>query len=75
VSNEESFFKLVRAGFRARRKQITNSLSQGLGVRNTEVLPLLEAANILASRRAETLNVDEWARLWQVFVQAGKLPA
>jgi len=30
-------------------------------------LPLLERANIVSRRRAETLTLEEWARLWQVF--------
>ena len=65
--DEESFFDLVRAGFTAPRKQIANSLAQGLGLPKTEVLPLLERANIASQRRAETLTLGEWAGLWQVF--------
>ena len=73
VSNERSFFELVRAGFSASRKQIANSLAQGLGLPKPETLSLLEAASIAPQRRAETLTIDEWARLWQVCTQAGKL--
>jgi 16S rRNA (adenine1518-N6/adenine1519-N6)-dimethyltransferase len=72
VTDEPSFFKLVRAGFTASRKQITNSLAQGLGLTKTEVLPLLKAANIVQQRRAETLTLIEWAQLWQVYNQAGR---
>ncbi|MFC1937181.1 16S rRNA (adenine(1518)-N(6)/adenine(1519)-N(6))-dimethyltransferase RsmA [Chloroflexota bacterium] len=66
--DEKSFFKLVRAGFTASRKQIGNSLAQGLGVSKAEVLPLLEKTNIEAKRRAETLTLDEWARLWRAYI-------
>jgi len=72
VTNKESFFELVRAGFSASRKQIGNSLAQGLGLAKSEVLPLLEAASIVPQRRAETLTLDEWARLWRVCTQAGR---
>ena len=72
VTDESSFFKLVRAGFSASRKQIVNSLTQGLGLPKAEVLPLLEKVDIVPQRRAETLTLDEWARLWQVFIQAGE---
>jgi len=72
VTDESSFFKLVRAGFTASRKQICNSLAQGLGLPKAEVLPLLEKAGIVPRRRAETLSLDEWARLWQVFIKQGK---
>jgi 16S rRNA (adenine1518-N6/adenine1519-N6)-dimethyltransferase len=67
VSDEGSFFDLVRAGFVAPRKQMANSLAQGLGRAKTEVLPLLERADIASQRRAETLTLEEWARLWRIF--------
>ena len=62
----ESFFELVRAGFNVPRKQICNSLAQGLGLPKAEVLSLLVKADIVSQRRAETLTLAEWARLWQV---------
>jgi 16S rRNA (adenine1518-N6/adenine1519-N6)-dimethyltransferase len=65
--DEGSFFKLVRAGFAAPRKQIANSLAQGLGRAKAEVLPLLEEAGIAWQRRAETLSLEEWAKLWRLF--------
>jgi len=67
VSDERSFFELVRAGFSASRKQIGNSLTQGLRLPKAQALSLLEKASIAPQRRAETLTLDEWARLWQVF--------
>lgn len=73
VTNESSFFELVRAGFSAARKQIANSLVQGLGLAKEDVLSLLEEAGIAAQRRAETLTIEEWARLWQVGTRAGRL--
>lgn len=65
--DETSFFALVRAGFSAPRKQILNSLAQGQGMAKTEALSLLESAGIDAKRRAETLTLEEWGRLWKVF--------
>ena len=69
VTDESSFFDLVRAGFSASRKQIVNSLAQGLVLPKAEVLPLLEKAGVVPQRRAETLTLDEWAQLWQIFNQ------
>jgi len=71
VADEKSFFKLVRAGFTASRKQLVNSLAQGLDMPKTEVLSLLAKANIIPQRRAETLTLEEWGVLWRVF-KAGK---
>jgi 16S rRNA (adenine1518-N6/adenine1519-N6)-dimethyltransferase len=63
--DEASFFELVRAGFSTPRKQIANSLAQGLGVLKSDALSLLEAAGIVSQRRAETLTLEEWARLFK----------
>ena len=72
VTSKEGFFRLVRAGFSAPRKQVGNSLAQGLGLSKAEVLSLLGKASIMSQRRAETLTLDEWAKLWQVFTQVNK---
>jgi 16S rRNA (adenine1518-N6/adenine1519-N6)-dimethyltransferase len=69
VADVDGFFNLVRVGFSAARKQLVNSLSQGLKLPKTEVLPLLQEAKIASQRRAETLTLEEWAELWQVFTQ------
>jgi 16S rRNA (adenine1518-N6/adenine1519-N6)-dimethyltransferase len=60
----DSFFRLVQAGFSERRKQLHNSLAHGLHRKNADVQPWLLAANIDPSRRAETLSIDDWLRLW-----------
>jgi len=60
----DSFFRLVQAGFSARRKQLHNSLTHGLHRKDMEVRATLQAANIDPSRRAETLSIEDWLRLW-----------
>jgi len=72
VTDAKSFFELVRAGFSTPRKQIVNSLAQGLKLPKAEVLSLLVKAQIAQQRRAETLNLDEWAQLWQVFMRVNE---
>ncbi len=69
VADEKSFFDLVRAGFTASRKQLANSLAQGLGLPKAEMLPLLEKSGIAPQRRAETLTLEEWVQLWRVFTR------
>jgi 16S rRNA (adenine1518-N6/adenine1519-N6)-dimethyltransferase len=71
VTDKDGFFSLVRAGFSAARKQLANSLAQGLGLAKTEILPLLGEVGIAPERRAETLTLEEWAELWRVFAQLG----
>ncbi len=60
----DGFFRVVQAGFSARRKQVHNSLTHGLHRKNEEIRAWLEVAGIEASRRAETLSIEEWLRLW-----------
>jgi 16S rRNA (adenine1518-N6/adenine1519-N6)-dimethyltransferase len=73
VSSESRFFEVVRAGFCAARKQIANSLAQGLDINKVEVLSLLEKANLRPQRRAEELSLEEWALLERTISQAGLL--
>ncbi len=63
VCSEERFFRLVRAGFSARRKQLRNALSRGLDLPAAEVERLLAHAGIDPKRRAETLSLTEWGVL------------
>ena len=64
-SERDSFFRVVQAGFSERRKQLHNSLTHGLHRKNEEIRALLTAAHIDITRRAETLSIEEWLRLWR----------
>lgn len=66
----DRFFKVVQAGFSERRKQLHNSLTHGLHYKNELVRTWLEEVGIAASRRAETLSIEEWIALWRVIDQA-----
>jgi len=68
---ETKFFAVVRAGFSAPRKQLHNALAQGLGISPLEAAHLLERAMINPQRRAETLNLQEWARTCEIVVSHG----
>ncbi len=63
VPSARAFFETVRAGFSAPRKQLRNSLAQGLAVGTQEAADLLQRAEIDPKRRAETLSIEEWGRL------------
>ena len=63
VSDPARFFEVVRAGFSAPRKQLRNSLAQGLKIPPHDAEELLGKAGIDPKRRAETLSLQEWARL------------
>jgi len=61
--DEAAFFHLVRAGFSQKRKKLRNSLSAGLARPVAQVEQALRQADISPSRRAQTLSLEEWARL------------
>jgi 16S rRNA (adenine1518-N6/adenine1519-N6)-dimethyltransferase len=69
-----SFFTLVRAGFSAARKQIANPLAHSLGRSKDEVLVMLAGAGIDPHRRAETLSIEEWGRLWKEYARGAVIP-
>ena len=64
---ESGFFSLVRAGFSGKRKTLRNALQKGLSLPKGEAEKLLAEAGISPERRAETLSVEEWLRLWEKF--------
>lgn len=64
------FFRIVQAGFSERRKQLHNALTHGLHCKNEDVRTWLTNAQIDASRRAETLSIEEWTHLWAVIEHA-----
>jgi 16S rRNA (adenine1518-N6/adenine1519-N6)-dimethyltransferase len=71
VASTREFFRVVRAGFCAARKQIVNSLGQGLEIQRVEALSLLEKSGVDPRRRAETLDLEEWASLARAWTEAG----
>jgi len=61
VSDEQLFEKVIRAAFSSRRKMIGNSLRSILPKQSVE--RVLESSGIDKSRRAETLNIEEFGKL------------
>jgi 16S rRNA (adenine1518-N6/adenine1519-N6)-dimethyltransferase len=72
VTSEKNFFRIVRAGFCATRKQLANSLAQGLAIPKSEVISLLLKAGIASQKRPETLTIEEWARLENIFAEVDR---
>lgn len=64
-----TFFRVARAGFSQKRKQLKNSLAGGLSLDIATATTLIETAGIDPRRRPETLSLEEWARLAQVYAQ------
>ncbi len=61
--DQRDFFRIVKAGFSAKRKKLRSSLSGGLGIDKGSVEDLLKNANISPDARAEDLAIEDWKRL------------
>jgi 16S rRNA (adenine1518-N6/adenine1519-N6)-dimethyltransferase len=63
VEDIEHFFRVVKAGFSQKRKQLKNTLAGGLHRPVAEVVAAMEKAGLDPTRRAQTLSLEEWGRL------------
>ncbi len=63
VEDTAAFFRVVRAGFAQRRKQLRNSLAAGLRQSPDEVAAKLRKVGVDPRRRAQTLSLEEWAKV------------
>jgi 16S rRNA (adenine1518-N6/adenine1519-N6)-dimethyltransferase len=67
VPDVATFFKVVRAGFSGRRKQLANALASGLGITKAQAQALLNAAAIPAAARAQDLSLAQWSDLTRAY--------
>lgn len=65
-NEEKKFFRVVKAGFSAKRKKLRSSLSGGLGISKEETERLLAGAGIDPNTRAEDLGLADWKKLTEI---------
>lgn len=70
VRDEEFFFRCIKAGFTQRRKTLANSLMNLGDFSKEQIEKALTDANIEASRRAESLTMEEFAVLSDKILEA-----
>ena len=63
ISDEKFIFRVVKAAIGQRRKTASNSRSAGLGIPKDKINAAIEAAGLPASVRAESLGMENLARL------------
>lgn len=61
--DERAFFRVVKAGFIAKRKKLRSSIAAGLALSKPDAEALLRHADIDPDLRAEDLSIDDWLRL------------
>lgn len=65
--SEREFFRIIKAGFAAKRKKITKSLSANLAISKERTAEILEKCEISPDLRAQDLNIEEWLKISKVF--------
>lgn len=65
--SEREFFRIVKAGFAAKRKKISKSLSANLAISKERTAEILEKCEISPDLRAQDLNIEEWLKIAKIF--------
>ncbi len=78
VDDVDALFRIIKAGFLQSRKKLGNALPTGLAAMGERVSretaqAALARAGVDAGRRAETLSIAEWARVyWEIKLEQGE---
>lgn len=70
TQNEEfnkNFFRIVKAGFSAKRKTLENNLTNSLHIPKTEAEEKLKTVPLSGTARAQELSVEDWKKLVNLF--------
>ena len=68
----DDFFKLARGGFKSPRKQLHNSLADGLFIHLDDARSLVSEPGLETTRRPATLALEDWQVLYDVWVKSGR---
>lgn len=68
-AQQKMFFRLVKAGFSARRKKLRSSLAGGLAISKPEAETMLTRAGISLESRAQELSIEQWAKLHALYTE------
>lgn len=67
LGSRKQFFRIVKAGFSAKRKTLVNNLSHGLRLDKKKVEEKIKAAGFLPTVRAQELSVEDWKKMTKIF--------
>jgi len=66
IAMEKDLFKVVKAGFRSRRKTLVNNLMSGTNLSRDQLFDILEKIGLGKNVRAQELSIEEWIKLCQM---------
>ncbi len=65
--SEKTFFVIVKAAFKQKRKTLANNLHQVMGIEKDEVIKFLEAQGLTDKIRAEQIDMNTFIKLAEVW--------
>ena len=69
AADRDKLFRLIKAGFGEKRKQLKNALAGGLNISTEAVLALLKDAKLGQTARAQELDLQAWERLYNAAIK------
>jgi 16S rRNA (adenine1518-N6/adenine1519-N6)-dimethyltransferase len=65
IAHQTLFFRILKIAFAGKRKQIHNSLANGLGLGKEQIFELLKDAGIDPSVRPQDVRIEQWIELYK----------
>jgi 16S rRNA (adenine1518-N6/adenine1519-N6)-dimethyltransferase len=72
-ADPDRLFRLIKAGFGEKRKQLKNSLAGGLNLTPDLAAALIKSARLQPTARAQELKLSDWRRLYELAVKKNLL--
>lgn len=66
--SEKQFFRIVKAGFTARRKKILKALSANLALSKEQTIEILIQAKVSPDARAQELTIENWLEITRYYL-------
>lgn len=63
ITDEKKFFRILKACFSGKRKQLHNTLTNNLHLEKEEVLKILSQLKIKPEARPQELSIEQWVKL------------
>ncbi len=73
AADTNKLFRLIKAGYGEKRKQLRNSLSGGLQLTTDQAAALIKTAGLTETARAQELSLEQWKLLYDVALAQGYL--
>lgn len=68
--SEKQFFRIVKAGFTARRKKILKALSANLALSKEQTIEILAQAKVSPDARAQELTIENWLEITRYYLDS-----